>query len=88
MVSSMRREDRHGALRGALRRGPLLTGGGALRNDVTGTIAAHLGVPVRVDSDPATAVVRGAALILGSAPSPASAGTGAAAVPVVPVRTR
>lgn len=82
MVTSMWREDRHGAVRGALRRGPLLTGGGALRSDVTGRIAAHLGVPVRVDSDPATAVVRGAALI------PGPAGTGAAAVPVVPARTR
>ncbi|MFB8117302.1 rod shape-determining protein [Streptomyces sp. NPDC055962] len=67
MIASMWREDRHGAVRGALRRGPVLTGGGALRSDVTARIADSLGVPVRVDHDPATAVVRGAALILGSA---------------------
>ncbi|MFJ8885120.1 rod shape-determining protein [Streptomyces sp. NPDC102402] len=84
MVTAMWREDRYGAVRGALRRGPVLTGGGALRSDVTGRIAAHLGVRVRVDRDPATAVVRGAALILDSVLGAAGAG----AVPVVPVRLR
>ncbi|MBM7439847.1 rod shape-determining protein [Streptomyces sp. HB132] len=66
MITSMWREDRHGAVRGALRRGPVLTGGGALRRDVTDRIAGCLGTPVRVTPDPSTAVVRGAALILDS----------------------
>lgn len=66
MVMSMWRQDRHGALRGALRKGPLLAGGGALRPDITNRIAVRLGVPVRLADDPSTAVVRGAGLILGS----------------------
>ncbi|MFE9723920.1 rod shape-determining protein MreC [Streptomyces sp. NPDC005794] len=86
MITSMWREDQHGAVRGALRRGPVLTGGGALRRDVTDRIAGCLGVPVRVDPDPSTAVVRGAALILGSVLG--SVGAGAGAVSVRPVRLR
>ncbi|MER5555436.1 rod shape-determining protein MreC [Streptomyces sp. NPDC002793] len=82
MITSMWREDQHGAVRGALRRGPVLTGGGALRRDVTDRIAGRLGVPVRVDPDPSTTVVRGAALLLGS--HLRSAG----AVAVRPVRLR
>ncbi|WP_330454687.1 MULTISPECIES: rod shape-determining protein MreC [unclassified Streptomyces] len=66
MVMAMWRQDRHGALLGALRRGPLLTGGGALRPDVTNRTAVRLGVPVRLTDDPATTVVRGAGLILSS----------------------
>ncbi|WUW20420.1 rod shape-determining protein [Streptomyces sp. NBC_01463] len=66
MVMDMWHQDRHGALLGALRRGPLLAGGGALRPDVTNRIAVRLGVPVRLTDDPATTVVRGAGLILGS----------------------
>ncbi|WNI21270.1 rod shape-determining protein MreC [Streptomyces sp. ITFR-16] len=66
MVMAMWRQDRHGALLGALRRGPLLAGGGALRPDVTHRIAVRLGVPVRLGDDPATTVVRGAGLVLGS----------------------
>lgn len=66
MIMSMWRQDRYGALRGALRRGPLLAGGGALRPDITNRIAVRLGVPVRLADDPSTAVVRGAGLILGS----------------------
>ncbi|MFC8228181.1 rod shape-determining protein [Streptomyces sp. NPDC057287] len=81
LIASMWREDRHGAVRGALRRGPVLTGGGALLSDVTGRIADCLGVPVRVDRDPSTAVVRGAALILGSVLGSAGA---ASVVPVLP----
>lgn len=84
MIASMWRDDRHGAVRGALRRGPVLTGGGALRSDLTGRIAGSLGVPVRVDPDPATAVVRGAALILGSA----LGSPDASLVSAVPVRPR
>ncbi|MFD8690342.1 rod shape-determining protein [Streptomyces sp. NPDC059651] len=66
MVMAMWHQDRNGALLGALRRGPLLAGGGALRPDITHRIAARLGVPVRLTDDPATAVVRGAGLILSS----------------------
>ncbi|MFI6892929.1 rod shape-determining protein [Streptomyces sp. NPDC050256] len=73
MVMGMWHQDRHGALLGALRRGPLLAGGGALRPDVTNRIALRLGVPVRLTDDPATTVVRGAGLILSSVLRHASA---------------
>ncbi|MGC5341628.1 rod shape-determining protein [Streptomyces sp. DT24] len=66
MVMAMWQQDTNGAVRGALRRGPLLTGGGALRPDLTNRIALRLGVPVRLADDPATTVVRGAGLILSS----------------------
>ncbi|WP_406457001.1 rod shape-determining protein [Streptomyces sp. NBC_00876] len=66
MIMAMWQQDRHGALLGALRRGPLLAGGGALRPDVTNRIAVRLGVPVRLSDDPATTVVRGAGLLLSS----------------------
>ncbi|MFJ6854620.1 rod shape-determining protein [Streptomyces sp. NPDC091271] len=84
MITSMCRADQHGAVRGALRRGPVLTGGGALRSDVTDLIAGRLGVPVRIAPDPSTAVVRGAAMILDLLPAPA----GTAAVSLRPVRPR
>ncbi|MFF3830426.1 rod shape-determining protein [Streptomyces sp. NPDC002455] len=84
MITSMWHEDQHGAVRGALRRGPVLTGGGAFRRDVTDLIASCLGAPVRVVPDPSTAVVRGAALILDSV----LASSGAGAVSVRPVRLR
>lgn len=63
---AMWQQDRHGAVLGALRKGPLLAGGGALRPDVTNRIAVRLGVPVRLPDDPATTVVRGAGLFLSS----------------------
>lgn len=66
MVMDMWRRDRHGAVLGALRRGPLLAGGGALRPDITRRIAVRLGVPVRLSDDPATTVVRGAGRVLGA----------------------
>ncbi len=66
MVMSMWRQDRHGAIRGALRKGPVLAGGGALRPDVTDRIARCLGTPVRPADDPSTTVVRGAGQILSS----------------------
>ncbi|MFD9291493.1 rod shape-determining protein [Streptomyces sp. NPDC060030] len=84
MITSMWREDRHGAVRGALRRGPVLTGGGALRRDVTDRITGCLGVPVRIAPDPSTAVVRGAALFLDSVLCPAVEGKAT----VRPVRLR
>ncbi|MFD7862772.1 rod shape-determining protein MreC [Streptomyces sp. NPDC057682] len=80
MVMDMWRQDRHGALLGALRRGPLLTGGGALRPDITQRVAVRLGVPVRLTDDPATTVVRGAGLVLGSVLRHAA--------PALPGRTR
>ncbi|WP_411080540.1 rod shape-determining protein [Streptomyces sp. cmx-18-6] len=66
MVMSMWRQDRHGAVRGALRKGPVLAGGGALRPAVTDRIARCLGAPVRLADDPSTTVVRGAGQILSS----------------------
>lgn len=66
MVKSMWRQDRHGAIRGALRKGPVLAGGGALRPDVTDRLARCLGTPVRLAEDPSTTVVRGAGRILSS----------------------
>ncbi|MEU9618894.1 MULTISPECIES: rod shape-determining protein MreC [unclassified Streptomyces] len=92
MVMEMWKQDRHGAVLGALRKGPLLAGGGAARPDITDRIAVRLGVPVRLADDPATTVVRGAGLILGSvlrradaAPAPVST---AGAAPVRPGRRR
>ncbi len=64
MITSMWRHDRHGAVRGALRKGPVLAGGGALRPDVTDHLAGRLGTRVRLADDPATTVVRGAGQIL------------------------
>ncbi|GAA2422724.1 hypothetical protein GCM10010433_23180 [Streptomyces pulveraceus] len=66
MIMEMWQQDRHGAVLGALRKGPLLTGGGAARPDITHRIAVRLGGPVRLADDPATAVVRGAGMVLGS----------------------
>ncbi|WP_405718554.1 rod shape-determining protein [Streptomyces sp. NBC_00046] len=66
LVMEMWKQDRHGAVLGALRKGPLLAGGGAARPDITNRIAVRLGVPVRLADDPATAVVRGAGLVLSS----------------------
>lgn len=73
MVMGMWHQDRHGALLGALRRGPLLAGGGALRPDITHRIAVRLSAPVRLTDDPATTVVRGAGLILSTVLRHASA---------------
>ncbi|MFF9350472.1 rod shape-determining protein MreC [Streptomyces sp. NPDC014734] len=82
MVMAMWKQDRHGAVLGALRKGPLLAGGGAARPDVTHRIAVRLGAPVRLTDDPATTVVRGAGLVLGSVLR------GPAAAPVPPGRRR
>ncbi|MFE7465228.1 rod shape-determining protein [Streptomyces sp. NPDC057499] len=75
MISEMWQQDRHGAVLGALRKGPLLTGGGAARPDITDRIAARLGAPVRLAEDPATAVVRGAGMVLDSVLRPATTAT-------------
>ncbi|MFC5075491.1 rod shape-determining protein MreC [Kitasatospora cinereorecta] len=76
MITAMWRQDKHGAVRGALRKGPVLTGGGALHPDVTHRIALRLGTPVRPADDPSTAVVRGAGMILNSVLRRAGTGTG------------
>ncbi|MFF1960133.1 rod shape-determining protein [Streptomyces sp. NPDC058220] len=77
MVEDMLRRDKDGAMTGALRRGPLLVGGGAVHGDLRGQLAARLRTPVRASPAPSTAVVRGAASALlsvlrhpGSAPWP------------------
>ncbi|MEU5412059.1 rod shape-determining protein MreC [Streptomyces clavifer] len=75
MITSMWRQDKHGAVRGALRKGPVLTGGGALHPGVPDRLALCLGTPVRPADDPSTAVVRGAGLILDSVLRRAGAGT-------------
>ncbi|WP_432087797.1 rod shape-determining protein [Streptomyces sp. bgisy095] len=67
LVSDLWRRDRTGAVRGALRRGVLVTGGGALRLDVTGRLAHLLRARLRLANDPSTSVVRGAGLMLASA---------------------
>ncbi|QES10244.1 rod shape-determining protein MreC [Streptomyces venezuelae] len=67
MVSDLWRHDRTGAVRGALRRGVLVTGGGALRLDVTSRLAHVLRARLRLANDPSTSVVRGAGLMLASA---------------------
>lgn len=84
MITSMWREDQHGAVCGALRRGPVLTGGGALHGEVTDRIAGCLGAPVSIARDPSTTVVRGAALVLESVLGSA----GADPDPARPVRLR
>ncbi|MGV9573648.1 rod shape-determining protein [Streptomyces nigra] len=52
--------------RGALRRGILLAGGGALRPDLTYRLTEQLHAPVRPVPAPHTAAVRGAAALLQS----------------------
>ncbi|MEU6933294.1 rod shape-determining protein [Streptomyces sp. NPDC046374] len=67
MVRDLWRRDSRGAVRGALGRGVLVTGGGALRLDLTSRLALRLGVRLRLANDPATSTVRGAGLLLSSA---------------------
>ncbi|MEX0170019.1 rod shape-determining protein MreC [Streptomyces sp. LMG1-1-1.1] len=66
MVSDLWRHDSTGAVREALRRGVLVTGGGALRLDATARLAHLLRARLRLANDPATSVVRGAGLMLTS----------------------
>ncbi|GAA3387292.1 rod shape-determining protein MreC [Streptomyces roseoviridis] len=67
MVTDLWRSDRTGAVRGALRRGVLVTGGGALRLDLTSRLALRLDARLRLANHPATSTVRGAGLLLSSA---------------------
>ncbi|CAM5702898.1 rod shape-determining protein [Streptomyces fumanus] len=67
MVASMRRQDRTSVTAGALRRGALLAGGGALRPDLTWRLLTGLRAPLRAVPAPHTAAVRGAAVVLRAA---------------------
>lgn len=69
MVTDMFRAERTPRSAAALRRGVLLTGGGALRPETAHALAARLRAPVRAAPSPHTAVVRGAATVL--VPEPA-----------------
>lgn len=62
MVTAMLRQDRT-----ALSRGVLLSGGGALRPDITRDLPDRLGCPVQPVPSPHTAAVRGAAGLLAAA---------------------
>ncbi|MGW6296886.1 hypothetical protein ACWGAD_29815, partial [Streptomyces sp. NPDC055058] len=64
MVTAMLRQDRTSVTRTALRRGVLLSGGGALRPEVTHSLPGRLGCPVQPVTSPHTAAVRGAAGLL------------------------
>lgn len=78
MVTAMLRQDRTSATLDALRRGPLLAGGGALRPEITHRLTGRLDVPLRVVPAPHTAAVRGAARLLEAAHRhPATTGAGA-----------
>ncbi|GGQ01361.1 rod shape-determining protein [Streptomyces roseolilacinus] len=64
MVTDVFRADRTPLSAEALRRGVLLTGGGALRPEIVHGLAALLRAPVRAAPSPHTAAVRGAATVL------------------------
>ncbi|WP_224298681.1 rod shape-determining protein [Streptomyces olivaceus] len=66
MTTSMLRQDRTSLAVDALSRGPLLSGGGALRPELTCRLADRLHAPVRAVPAPHTAAVRGAAKLLES----------------------
>ncbi|MFF6916316.1 hypothetical protein [Streptomyces sp. NPDC012466] len=67
MLDAIRRHDRTPVATGALRRGILLAGGGALRPDITHPLTARLKAPPRIVPAPHTAAVRGAARFLQAA---------------------
>ncbi|MFI6411658.1 rod shape-determining protein [Streptomyces sp. NPDC050585] len=67
MVTDMFRTERTPLSAAALRRGVLLTGGGALRPETARALAERLRAPVRAVPSPHTATVRGAATVLVSA---------------------
>jgi rod shape-determining protein MreB len=74
MVHAMLGQDRTSQTADALRRGPLLAGGGALRPGFADRLADRLGAPVRAVPAPHTAAVRGAAALLAAAHAHPSAG--------------
>ncbi|MFB6849567.1 rod shape-determining protein [Streptomyces sp. NPDC056373] len=67
MLTAIRRQDRASLTAGALRRGVLLAGGGALRPEITFALTARLKTPLRIVPAPHTAAVRGAARFLQAA---------------------
>ncbi|MER7481835.1 rod shape-determining protein [Streptomyces sp. NPDC126510] len=67
MLTAIRRDDRTSLAAGALRRGVLLAGGGALRPEITYALTARLKAPLRIVPAPHTAAVRGAAGFLQAA---------------------
>jgi rod shape-determining protein MreB len=67
MVTAMLEEDRTSRTLEALRRGPLLAGGGALLPGIGHGLAGQLHTPVQPVPAPHTAAVRGAALLLRAA---------------------
>ncbi|MEV0801569.1 rod shape-determining protein [Kribbella sp. NPDC050281] len=67
VVTDLLRLDCAAMVVDALDRGPLLTGGGALRPEITYRLAKQLGAPVRPAPAPQSAAVRGAGLALGAA---------------------
>jgi rod shape-determining protein MreB len=67
MVTGMLDQDRASQTLDALRRGPLLAGGGALRPDITCRLADRLQAPLHPVLAPHTAAVRGAARLLQAA---------------------
>ncbi|MET7280777.1 rod shape-determining protein [Kribbella sp. NPDC005582] len=66
VVTDLLQLDCGGQVVDALERGPLLTGGGALRPQITSQLAKRLLAPVRPAPAPHFAAVRGAGLALGS----------------------
>ncbi|MEV5440529.1 hypothetical protein AB0K80_31665 [Streptomyces sp. NPDC052682] len=67
MLAQMLRQDRTPVTAGALHRGVLLAGGGALRPEITRPLTGRLHAPPRVVPAPQTAAVRGAAELLQAA---------------------
>ncbi|RZT28554.1 rod shape-determining protein MreB [Kribbella sp. VKM Ac-2569] len=64
VVTDLLSHDCGGLVVDALDRGPLLTGGGALRPEITYRLAKQLAAPVRPAPAPQTAAVRGAGLAM------------------------
>ncbi|GGV27420.1 hypothetical protein GCM10010277_08950 [Streptomyces longisporoflavus] len=67
MTTAMLEQDRTSQTLDALRRGPLLAGGGALRPEIIYPLTGRLHAPVRPVPAPHTAAVRGAAKLLQTA---------------------
>ncbi|RRR67395.1 rod shape-determining protein [Streptomyces sp. RP5T] len=64
MITAMLDQDHTSQTLDALRRGPLLVGGGALRPDITYALPGRLDAPIKPVPAPHTAAVRGAAKLL------------------------
>lgn len=67
MLTAIRRHDRTPRTAGALRRGILLAGGGALRPEITHPLTARVRAPLRIVPAPHTAAAGGAARLLQAA---------------------